>query len=124
MPERKSINDFAVKWGKKFRDEEINYIELVDHYFADECDELGFVMDSGEAFSQQYGSASYDSRELKKVINGISDIELLGSAIYSRWRYFNHWAYDAAEILSMPNRSWFIIALNRLAELCKDEQEK
>ena len=40
------------------------------------------------------------------------------------WRYFNHWAYDAADILSMPNRSWFIIALNRLAELCKDEQEK
>ena len=24
----------------------------------------------------------------------------------------------------MPNRSWFIIDLNRLAELCKDEQEK
>lgn len=23
----------------------------------------------------------------------------------------------------MPNRSWFIIVLNRLAELCKDEQE-
>ena len=30
----------------------------------------------------------------------------------------------AVKILSMPNRSWFIIALNRLAELCKDEQEK
>jgi len=120
LPERKSINDFAVKWGKKFRDEEINYIELVDHYFADECDELGFVMDSGEAFSQQYGSASYDSRELKKVINGISDIELLGSAIYSRWRYFNHWAYDGEEILEDCNRAWFILALDRLALLSEE----
>lgn len=57
------------------------------------------------------------------IIENVNDISLLGSAIYSRWRYFNHWAYDAAEILSMSNRSWFIIAFNRLVELCKDEQE-
>lgn len=64
--ERKDVYNFAVKWNEKFRDPDIDYIELVDHYLA----------------------------------------------------------YGAAEILSMHNRSWFIIALNRLAELCKDEQEK
>ena len=33
------------------------------------------------------------------------------------WRYFNHWAYDAAEILAPQNRAWFILALGRLALL-------
>lgn len=42
---------------------------------------------------------------------------MLGSAIYSRWRYFNHWAYDASTILENENRSWFILALSRLAIL-------
>ena len=73
---------------------------------------------------EKFERAVYDARALDTIIENVNDISLLGSAIYSRWRYFNHWAYDAADILSMPNRSWFIIALNRLAELCKDEQEK
>ena len=81
-------------------------------------------MDCGHAFEEKFEKAVYDARALDTIIENVNDISLLGSAIYSRWRYFNHLAYDAAEILSMPNRSWFIIALNRLAELCKDEQEK
>ena len=110
--ERNDVYNFAVKWIEKFRDPDIDYIELVDHYLADDCSALGFDM------------AVFDARALDTIIENVNDISLLGSAIYSRWRYFNHWAYDAADILSMPNRSWFIIALNRLAELCKDEQEK
>lgn len=42
---------------------------------------------------------------------------LLGSAIYSRWRYFNHWAYTGEEILEPQNRNWFITALTRLEKL-------
>ncbi len=113
----KEIHNFAVKWLDKFRNQEIDYIELVDHYLADDCDALGFEMDSGEEFSKRYGSAVYDYRELQKIIDYINDIELLGSAIYSRWRYFNHWAYDGEEILELNNRSWFILALNRLVIL-------
>ena len=47
----------------------------------------------------------------------MTDIPLLGSAIYSQWRYFNHWAYTGAEILEPKNRAWFILALSRLALL-------
>ena len=47
----------------------------------------------------------------------MTDIPLLGSAIYSQWRYFNHWAYTGAEILEPENRAWFILALSRLALL-------
>lgn len=55
MKEMKQIHDFAVKWCDKFRDQNINYIELVDHWMADDCAALGFEMDCGHAFSERYG---------------------------------------------------------------------
>ena len=48
MADMKQIHEFAVKWFDKFRDKKINYIELVDHYMADDCEALGFVMDCGD----------------------------------------------------------------------------
>ena len=113
----KQVHDFATKWTDKFRDQKINYIELVDHYMADDCEALGFQMDCGHAFLEKYGNAASKFDELNRVIDEITDISLLGSAIYSQWRYFNHWAYDAASILEPENRSWFILALSRLAVL-------
>ena len=49
MPDMKQIHDFAVKWCDKFRDQNINYIDLVDHFMADDCAALGFEMDCGHA---------------------------------------------------------------------------
>ena len=117
MADMKQIHDFAVKWCDKFRDQNINYIELVDHWMADDCDALGFDMDCGHAFSERYGAAEHNHEALDKIIDDVTDIPLLGSAIYSRWRYFNHWAYDATEILEYKNRAWFVLALSRLALL-------
>lgn len=113
----KRVHDFAAKWVDKFRDQKINYIELVDHYMADDCEALGFPMDCGHAFSEKYGMAASKYDELDRIIDEVTDIGLLGSAIYSQWRYFNHWAYDAASILEPENRAWFILALSRLAIL-------
>lgn len=117
MRKLKHVHDFATKWIDKFRNHEINYIELVDHYMADDCAALGFQMDCGHAFSEKYGSAARKYSELDKIIDDVTDINLLGSAIYSQWRYFNHWAFNAASILEPQNRSWFILALSRLAIL-------
>lgn len=116
-PSNKDIHDFATKWFEKFSDANIDYIELVDHYMADDCEALGFKMDCGNSFSEIYGKAVFDYEELKSIIHRISDISLLGSAIYSRWRYFNHWAYNAESILEDKNRKWFLLALNRLIQL-------
>lgn len=117
MADMIAIHDFAEKWGEKFRDPKINFIELVDHFMADDCDALGFEMDCGHAFEERYGKAVNDHETLEKVIDEITDIPLLGSAIYSQWRYFNHWAYSGEEILEPKNRTWFILALDRLATL-------
>ena len=114
---RKKILDFAVKWCDKINDRNINYIELVDHYMADDCEALGFEMDCGHAFSEKYGNAVHDVDALERIVDQITDIQLLGSAIYSRWRYFNHWAYSGEEILEPKNRAWFTMALKRLNEL-------
>ncbi|MBK1809506.1 hypothetical protein JHL18_02455 [Clostridium sp. YIM B02505] len=113
----KQIYDFAVKWCDKFRDQNINYIELVDHWMADDCAVLGFEMDGGHAFFEKYGKAANNYEALDRIIDDVKDIPLLGSAIYSQWRYFNHWAYTGAEILEPQNRAWFILALSRLALL-------
>ena len=117
MAEMKEIHDFAVNWCDKFRDQNINYIELVDHFMADDCAALGFEMDCGHAFSEKYGQAASNHEALDRIIDDVTDIPLLGSAIYSRWRYFNHLAYNGAEILEPKNRAWFILALSRLALL-------
>lgn len=111
------VHLFATKWIEKFKDQKISYIELVDHYLADDCQALGFQMDCGHAFSEEYGNAASSCDALNRIIDEVTDIKLLGSAIYSQWRYFNHWAYDAADILKPENRSWFILALSRLALL-------
>ena len=117
MDDRARIHAFAVKWCDKFKDQTISYLELVEHYMADDCAALGFEMDCGHSFAQHYGNAVHDSAELDKIIDKIENVHLLGSAIYSRWRYFNHWAYSGAEILEPQNRAWFILALSRLAFL-------
>ena len=111
------IKEFAQKWLKKFQDPNICYIELVEHYFADDCRALGFEMDSGNAFCERYANAFNSTEELLKIIDEIDNVKLLGSAIFSQWRYFNHWAYSGAEILEPENREWFIIALKRMEEL-------
>ena len=49
MVELIQINEFAKKWISKFEDPNVDYIELVDHYFADDCCTNGVVL----AFAQQ-----------------------------------------------------------------------
>ena len=100
----KQIYDFAIKWCDKFRDCDINYIELLDHWMADECIALGFNIDCGKAFKEKYGLAIYDPETLNKIIDDITD------------------TYDSAEILNPQNRVWFILALSRLALLCQENQ--
>lgn len=124
MTDMKQIHEFAVKWLDKFSDEAIDYIELVDHYMADDCETLGFKMDCGDAFSEKYGKAVHDSEALEQIIAEVTDIPLLGSAVYSQWRYFNHWAYCAEAILEPENRAWFTIALSRMGELAECHMEQ
>ena len=74
MADMKQVHEFAVKWCDKFRDQKTNYIELVDHYLADDCEALGFEMDCGHTFSEKYGDAASDNEALDKIIDDVDEI--------------------------------------------------
>lgn len=119
----KEIHKFALKWFDKFRDTKATGRDLCeDTAFADECFALGFQMDCGESFIAAYPDLNVfsDYRELDKIIDSVEDIQLLGSAIFSKWRYFNHWAGNGEEITLTENRGWFITALGRLELLTSE----
>ena len=115
--DKKKYIKFADKWMAKFMDPNINDYVLLDPPMGEECASLGFKMDCGQGFKEVYGDASDNYKMLQGIIHQVTDIDLLGSAIYSQWRYFNHWAYNGSAILEPENRKWFIIALKRLKEL-------
>ena len=117
MSYMKEVYDFAVKWRKKFSSQNPDCMELIGSALPDDCEKLDFIMDSGKSFTQKYADAYGYYEKLKDVIDSIDDIPLLGSAIYSKWRYYNHWAYSAGEILEAESLNWFILAFSRLAEL-------
>ena len=124
-PKKQKIHDFAVKWYKKFCTKNINYVQLVDHYLADDCEALGFKMCPGNTdFERKYGRAVAYTTDFYKMLDDINDIPLLGSGIYSWWRYYNHWAHTGEEILEPENRAWFIIALSHLMSLTGDNPHK
>lgn len=117
MADSKAIFAFATAWCDKFRNPRVKYTDLIDTAIGDNCEAFGFTMDCGHAFEAQYGAASHDAQALNGIIDKVDDIPLLGSAIYARWRYFSHWAYDPEEIEQPDNRAWFVLAFARLANL-------
>ena len=125
MTANQDIHAFAVKWFDMFRNTKTVNHEVEDSTFADECFSLGFEMDCGKAFESAFpeSKAFNDYRELDKIIDSIDNVPLLGSAIFSKWRYFTHWAGPGEDILSFENRSWFITALGRLERLASDNEE-
>ena len=71
MIDKKLIYNFANKWVKKFEDQNINYLEIVDGTMGDECRTLGFEMDCGRAFSNLYGEAVNDYEKLSVIIDEV-----------------------------------------------------
>ncbi len=116
MAELNRIHNFAKKWLGEFKNPMVSYEKLVSNNFGEEYSELGFQVYCGHIFTEKCGKIN-DSKVFKEALKDITDINLLGSAIYSKWNYFYSWAYSGAEILEDKNREWFILALEHLAKL-------
>ena len=72
-------------------------------------------MDCGKSFLIACGEEAWHShRELTAAVEKIDDMKLLGSALFSQWRYFNHWSYEHA---TEEDKEWFLIVLRRMQEL-------
>ena len=120
--DKQEINRFARKWLELFSSPRTPEPDLAENTpFGEECFALGFTMDCGKSFEFEYPElfrsrdpdanpfANADS--LRRMIDRVNDAELLGAAIFSQWRYFNHWANAPID------REWFVVAFTRLVEL-------
>ena len=103
----KRVHSFAARALKQIDAHNKNFYD-----WGDEFEKLGFDMDFGNEFCKVYPLALESSSELEKIIDKVSDIALLGSAIYSKWRYAVYWqlVIDVSE----DDRAWFKIALEHL----------
>lgn len=112
------INKYTDYFLTKFAPDSPSYYDLFDSpSFSDECWSLGFDMDCGESLIATYGEDAWRSHsQLSSVIKKADDIIILGSALFSRWRYFNHWAYGHA---TEEDKEWFLTILRRMLELTK-----
>ena len=114
---KKAIHLFASKWINFFSSEQSDSHDF-EFDFGEECISLGFQMDCGAEFNKQYPECfNLHTDNLKAVINDINDIDLLGSAVFSQWRYLTHWAW--AYELDYDTRSWFILVLKRMRDITK-----
>ena len=117
---RFDIREFAVFWANMYA----NHKKIDFYYFKEGVAmgqglrSLGFVMDSGESYLRAFPDSVFPStiENLRKDLPDM-DLPLLGSLIYSQWRYWNHWSdYRAME---EEDYEWFVVALKRLRELAE-----
>ncbi len=115
VPEK--IQSFALVWMEMYKNRAaIPYAYFEDNAFiGNGMKDLGFTMDAGESIRKAFPdkNALFDLDDLQDVLNQI-DLQTLGNAIYSKWRYFNHWDESAP---GEKDYQWFIVAFKRLAEL-------
>lgn len=114
---KKEIFKFAKKWRKKFLFGDVSIHEF-EQQFGEECIALGFQMDTANEFNKVYPNCfSISQGNLDKIVSSINDLELLGSAVFSQWRYLTHWAYMYE--LNQSTCHWFEMALTQIAELTR-----
>ena len=115
---QKYIDYFSNDFG---RDRSSYYRIFESQEFPDACTSLGFEMDCGQSFIAAYGEEAWRSlAKLSSIIEKIDDVYLIGAALFSQWRYFNHWSYSDA---SDEDRDWFLILFKRLSYLAKAKKE-
>ncbi|MBO4531754.1 MAG: hypothetical protein J5767_14075 [Paludibacteraceae bacterium] len=120
---KKDIINFAQKYidffEKKFGSDKSKYWFFGDDYFAKDCEALGFEMDCGQAFIAVDKDSWPTSSVLKDNLDKFTDINIIGSGLYSKWRAFNHWGspLEAKE----DTKQWYLILLRRLIVLCSQD---
>ncbi len=117
--EKQEIAAFCTKM-LEFLDEVDDY-GFLDGSHADAFFSFGFIMDCGESWISNYGERAFNSFEAIDELydsGGCHDIFLLGSAIFSQWRYWNHWSYGPMDV---NGHMWFVVAFNMLQDLCSEE---
>lgn len=113
-----SIKDFCKKYIEYFKNlkrepPEDRYYFIDSPVFVRECVSFGFEMDCAASFREKYGDEAFNSEEaFARIADTIIDVKVLGSGIFSQWRYYNHWAESSQAIYDAVG--WFKLAFDRL----------
>lgn len=84
--------------------------DLGDRMFA-----LGFDMDGWKSFRERYGFDAIDGPDRLEVsLRAIDDIDVLGAAVFSTWRYLSR----SMSPLGEDDLRWLAIAFAHLKKLC------
>ena len=109
------LHQFAEKYYQLYKNPNTRDRDVFEG-FAEECFSLGLKSDLGKSFVEAYSQEAADYPEaLKAIAHAINNPQLLGNAIFSKWRFITHWAESS--LLDDNYRKWFIIALRRLCEI-------
>ena len=85
----------------------------IDH-FEERWESVGFKMDYGESFVDEFTwDAFLKLDKLKEIIGQVCDVQQLGDAIYSEWRYITQVSNSHTE----EETEWLLIALDRLIKI-------
>lgn len=118
MATNKEIQAFAIKYYNLYMNPQATFGEATET-FADECLTLGFeVMKYGEGLEREYPDENvWDAEGFDEISDDITDVHLLGSAIFSKWT-----AMEQDDFSELSFRTWFIIAFARLATITDEQQ--
>ena len=116
------VKNFVEKWSALLDEIDADetrakvYAFVDDMQFPEDCENLGFKMDCFESFGAKYNydPSKHSKKRFEKLVADCDDFRILGNAIFSQWRYYNHWAYD---VKAEFKTRWFRIAFKRLSEL-------
>ena len=85
----------------------------IDH-FEERWSSVGFKMDYGESFVEEFTwDAFLKLDKLKEIIGSVCDVQQLGDAIYSEWRYITQVSNSHTD----EETEWLLIALDRLIQI-------
>lgn len=118
LASNRKIRRFALIWQQMYQNHAsipYNFFDDIE-FLAEGLSDLGFVMDCGESMKELFPNLNIGELEVwKRILPQIDDIQILGNAIYSQWRYWNHWSMSPMQ--EDDDYQWFVLAFARLAEL-------
>lgn len=120
--DRDAVHAFAETCLFRYRQFDVYALDW-DEELSHEFDALGFMMDGGKSWRQIYrGDSFLEPFALLKVINEVEDIGLLGSILYTKWRYLTYGPFGGLDHFR-ENQLWFVFVLLRLSQLTAGEKD-
>lgn len=83
-----AIASFARALGEQLEMRGVTALDRTD--WAERFRGFGFQMDCGNSYQERYGLSIDDAEGLRRNLEQVVDIQILGNAVFSQRRYITH----------------------------------